>query len=311
MAVSLARVDPAALVSLRRTGTCTFDVPEAVFDLVYPGQYRRHLRSVGVTIPCVAGPFSPVSAELTLLASHVRDRPVADARVPVHGVRTTAITTSSAQNDAGVFELSFRDDRRLPFEGAGVDSRWQIRLPARMRSFDYETITDVVLHFAYDARGDDGLRRSIESDTGALEAFLTRDSDPPPLALLFSLRAMAPDAFRRLLRPGAGAVEVTIDRQWLPYVVGFRNVVLRQAILAVHAPVAPAGSVSAVVGAESFALGRSADRLASTLSADVTSALAAGLLGTVSLGLTASAADLTRVEDLWLYVALRLEAGAN
>ena len=40
-----------------------------------------------------------------------------------------SIATSHAQNDSGLFELNFRDERYLPFEGAGAVSEWRIELP--------------------------------------------------------------------------------------------------------------------------------------------------------------------------------------
>jgi hypothetical protein len=63
-----------------------------------------------------------------------------------------AIATSGAQNDAGVFELSFHDERYLPFEGQGVISRWQLELSQETNTFDVSTITDVILHMRYTAR---------------------------------------------------------------------------------------------------------------------------------------------------------------
>jgi Tc toxin complex TcA C-terminal TcB-binding domain len=51
-----------------------------------------------------------------------------------------SIATSSAQNDSGMFELNFRDERYLPFEGAGAISRrigtvsFSRRRRARVRS---------------------------------------------------------------------------------------------------------------------------------------------------------------------------------
>src|SRR6185437_10317181 len=52
-----------------------------------------------------------------------------------------AIATSSGQNDAGLFELNFRDERYLPFERSGAVSRWRFGLPADFRPFDYHTIS--------------------------------------------------------------------------------------------------------------------------------------------------------------------------
>ena len=49
-------------------------------------------------------------------------------------------------------EFSFRDDRYMPFEGAGVNSRWQLELPSAVKPFDYRTISDVILRISYTAR---------------------------------------------------------------------------------------------------------------------------------------------------------------
>ena len=47
-----------------------------------------------------------------------------------------------------MFELNFKDERYLPFEGAGVISKWRLELP-QFRQFDYDTISDVVMHVRY------------------------------------------------------------------------------------------------------------------------------------------------------------------
>ncbi|MCA9622375.1 MAG: hypothetical protein KC731_25295, partial [Myxococcales bacterium] len=52
----------------------------------------------------------------------------------------------------GQFDLNFRDERFLPFEGAGVVSRWRIELPHETNRFDVGTITDVILQLSYMAR---------------------------------------------------------------------------------------------------------------------------------------------------------------
>jgi Tc toxin complex TcA C-terminal TcB-binding domain len=39
-----------------------------------------------------------------------------------NNIPVKAMAASAAQNESGVFELSFRDERYLPFEGAGVVS---------------------------------------------------------------------------------------------------------------------------------------------------------------------------------------------
>jgi hypothetical protein len=67
-------------------------------------------------------------------------------------VATQSIVTSSTQSDTGTFESNLRDERYLPFEGAGVISTWAIALPAKPRQFDYDTIVDLILTIRYTAR---------------------------------------------------------------------------------------------------------------------------------------------------------------
>ena len=43
---SLALLDPGALLTFRETGSCEFTIPEILFDLAYPGQYKRIIKSV-------------------------------------------------------------------------------------------------------------------------------------------------------------------------------------------------------------------------------------------------------------------------
>ena len=75
-----------------------------------------------------------------------------------------AVATSTAQNDSGVFELNFRDERYLSFEGAGVISTWKLELNGKYKKedgtnidisqFDYDSISDVILQIRYTARED-------------------------------------------------------------------------------------------------------------------------------------------------------------
>ncbi len=62
-----------------------------------------------------------------------------------------------------MFELNFRDERYLPFEGAGaVNSTWSLELPSQIRMFDYGSLTDVIVTLSYVARYDDALAQAVE-----------------------------------------------------------------------------------------------------------------------------------------------------
>ncbi len=177
--VSLLQLNPLGLIQLRATGRCTVQLPESIFDMDGPGHYFRRVKNVAVSIPCVSGPYASVNCTLTMLKSSTRKTPlVADgyARVDAEDLRFSdnfgslqSIVTSSAQNDSGLFETNLHDERYLPFENSGVISEWQLSLPADPSKgdpaqFDYNTISDVVLHIRYTAReGGDLLRKAAMS----------------------------------------------------------------------------------------------------------------------------------------------------
>lgn len=174
--VSLLQVDPLALIKLRTTGLCTVRLPEALFDMDGPGHYFRRIKTVAMSIPCVTGPYASINCTLTLLKSSIRKTQILrdgvyaredaeDNRFDDYFGSLQSIVTSSAQNDSGLFETNLRDERYLPFENSGVIGEWQLQLPADPSKkdpaqFDYDTISDVVLHIRYTAREGGGLLRN-------------------------------------------------------------------------------------------------------------------------------------------------------
>ena len=171
--VSLALLNPPALLQLKESGACTFIIPEIAYDIAYPGQFKRIIKSVRVTIPCIAGPYINISAKLTLTDSWVRTKEKLNTNPlklsensedELKMVKNISISTSSAQNDGGLFDLNFRDERYLPFEGAGAVSSWKLELPATLRSFNYDTISDVIFHISYTANDDAVFRTTVENN---------------------------------------------------------------------------------------------------------------------------------------------------
>ena len=122
------------------------------------------------------------------------------------------IATSSANNDGGQFELNFRDERYLPFEGAGaVDSEWVLELPGLFRSFDYDTISDVIFHLSYRSKyGDEVLFRTT------VESGLT--TKVGPLKRLVSLKEEFPDAWFQL-ESGAADTTIRLTKKHFPFFV--------------------------------------------------------------------------------------------
>ena len=221
--VSLRQLAPAALLALKTSGSCQVTIPEWVYDLETPGHYMRRIRGVSLTIPAVAGPYTGVGCTLTLTKSTLRTSPLlsdgyarqngSDSRFTDYFSATQSIVTTSAQHDNGLFEANPRDERLLPFEGAGAESTWKLELPAQFRSFDYATISDVVLHIRYTAReGGVPLREAATENLAELVA----DTGSTGLGLLLSLRHDFPGDWAAFLA-GTGDFTAALRREHFPY----------------------------------------------------------------------------------------------
>jgi hypothetical protein len=213
---SLALLNPNELIKLRSEGVCDFVLPEIAYDLAYPGQYKRIIKAVRLSIPCVSGPHTNIGATLSLTKGEIRRETDLEKNFEeILHQKNTSIATSSSMNDSGVFELNFRDERYLPFEGAGAISQWKLSLPDKIRQFDYNTISDVVMHVSYTALdGGEVFKGQVEDNV------ITRLTEgEAPLARIFSLKYEFPDAFHRLLmKPESPqSAEIEIKQEHFPY----------------------------------------------------------------------------------------------
>jgi hypothetical protein len=148
--VSLVSLDRVAFTQLKMAGQCTFNIPESAYDLDHPGHYMRRIKSVSLTIPCVAGPYSAINCTLTLLSSSVRIAAERTANTIRDDFCAAQTIVTSARKDTGLFDTNLRDERYRPFEGRGaINSTWQIKLPSSDNSFDMASVSDVILHIRY------------------------------------------------------------------------------------------------------------------------------------------------------------------
>ncbi|MFJ5262266.1 neuraminidase-like domain-containing protein [Streptomyces sp. NPDC088387] len=231
--VSLAQLDPNALLRLKETGRCYVSLPEAVFDLDGPGHYQRRIKTLTLTVPCVAGPYTSVNLTARLLHSSVRVDPQiaegeaygrdkeADPRFRDHTGPVQSVVTSTGQDDGGLFETNLNDPRYLPFEGAGAISEWQLELPVEFRQFDYASITDVVFQLRYTARdGGPALAAAAEHDLRDALGRWVHAGGGKGLFRTFSARREYADRWSRFLAPaGAGpaTLEFALTKDRFPY----------------------------------------------------------------------------------------------
>jgi hypothetical protein len=223
--VSLRQLDPVALLTLRITGSCTVSVPEWLYDRDCPGLYMRRIKTVALSIPSVVGPYTGVNCTLTLQSSSLRTSSLLangayartgqdDGRFTDYFGSTDVIVTSTGSNDSGMFETNLHEDRFLPFEGAGAISTWNLALPAQLRSFDYSTISDVILHIHYTARmAGDPLGAQATKEL----AQMLDTAGQSGQALMFCLRYEFPTEWSAFIN-GSGNFQVVLEKQYFPYI---------------------------------------------------------------------------------------------
>ena len=248
---------PAEYLRLRTTGYCEIDIPEWMFDVDFPGQYRRRIKNVSLTIPCVTGPYTGVHCKLTLLNSSTRIDPRLSApphecccspepcceecgeeerlaagyracpddprMVRMYGARE-AVATSTGQNDAGLFQLDFNDPRYLPFEFMGGVSRWRISIPVENNYFERHTLTDVVLRLGVLAReGGPELRKAASA--------AARNRLPGDGWRFLDVRHEFPDAWHRFHECSGEKgrerrLRLRLERKLFPFIPGGKEIVI-------------------------------------------------------------------------------------
>ena len=214
---------------------------------------RRRIKSVSLTLPCVTGPYTTIACTLRLLKNGIRiitangdngyphntddqGLPSDDDRFVENNIPFKAIAASNAQNDSGVFELSFRDERYLPFEGAGAISDWSRELfsdlpsnnpdPANpdfgrpLRQFAYKSILDAILHIKYTAREDAGPFKN--GAIAHLRDYFSQDGATPSLRML-NLRNEFPTQWNRFLNPSNPAKGNVFELEMSPELFPFRD----------------------------------------------------------------------------------------
>lgn len=224
--ISLVQLDPIALLKLRQNGECFVDIPEAAFDMDYPGHYFRRIKTLGLSIPCIVGPYTTVACTLTLTSNHLRkdstlldgkytrDLTIDDLRFRDEVAAIQSIATSNAQSDDGLFELNFRDERYLPFENAGAISSWHIKLNKDCPQFDFSTISDVIIHLNYTAReGGERLKSKAVEEFNKKMNDLALAENRRGLYRVFDLKREYSAKWYKFLHPGnpADNQELVLD----------------------------------------------------------------------------------------------------
>ncbi|MEB3281216.1 MAG: hypothetical protein VKK42_20060 [Lyngbya sp.] len=234
--ISIRQLDPMALLTLKATGTCEIKIPEWLFDLDCPGHFMRRIKNVSLSIPSVTGPYTSVNCTLSLLNSSLRHSSLLtdgeyarqdseDGRFIDYFGTIQSVVTSNAQNDSGMFETNLRDERFLPFEGAGAESTWKLELPQEFRQFDYNTISDIIIHLRYTSRqaGSQLGEKAVEYIRELME-----EANTSGLVLLFSLQQDFPSEWHRFIHSDESDFQATVKKEYFPYLVQSQDISLNK-----------------------------------------------------------------------------------
>jgi len=200
----------------------------------HPQPHIPHLKpllSLSPPVPAVTGPYSGVTCKLSMLNNRFRKsiatgssgyayKGMEDTRFEHNIIGIQSIATSTGNNDSGMFEFNFKDERYLPFEGAGAIGSWGIEMPNKVRKFNYATIADVILHVKYTAKDAGGMlkEKAEENITDNFNSIMSKlISNEAQLIVAHNIKTEFSDVFQQLCEEQT--CSLTIERKHLPFMV--------------------------------------------------------------------------------------------
>lgn len=200
--LSLASVDPFAFQRFRETGVLPFETPMETFDRDFPGHYLRLIKRVRVSVIALIPPGEGIKATLSATGlSRVVIRSNGLFQQSLIRRPPESVSLSSPSNATGLFELTPQSpELLLPFEGMGVATNWELRMPRASNPFDYSTIADVLVAIEYTALDSFDYRQQVVQE---LDRSISADRP-------FSFRHQFADAWYDLHNPDQTATPMTI-----------------------------------------------------------------------------------------------------
>ena len=161
--VALSQLDPYAFQRFRETGVLTFTTPLELFDRDFPGHYLRLIKRVNTSVIALVPPVEGIKATLSTAGT-------SRAVIPGNGFRKVAIqrgpesvALTSPTRATGLFDLDAQPEMLVPFEGVGVETAWELRMPLAANRLDYRSLAEVLLTIEYTALDSPDYRVEVSS----------------------------------------------------------------------------------------------------------------------------------------------------
>ncbi|NTW38174.1 MAG: hypothetical protein HGB17_19190, partial [Syntrophobacteraceae bacterium] len=171
-----------------------------LFDRDFPGHYLRLIKRVRTSVVALIPPNQGIHATLTTTGL---------SRVAIGGDffqtivlkrSPESVALSSPTSATGLFEMEAQSEMLNPFEGMGVDTTWEFRMPKAANLVDYNSIADVLITEEYTALNSFDYYQQV-----ILDLDCSIHADRP-----FSFRNQFPDQWYDLHNPDQTATPMVV-----------------------------------------------------------------------------------------------------
>lgn len=199
--ISLARFVPYEFQRFKETGNIVFASPMELFDRDFPGHYLRLITRVRTSVVALIPPTQGIKATLSSIgiSKIVVNKNALFQTITAHRPPESVALTSPS-NATGLFELQIQPEMLFPYEGLGVDTVWEFRMPKAANLFDFETIADVLISIEYTALNSYDYRQQV------IETLRSKISADRP----FSFKQQFADQWYDLHNPGQSSSPMSV-----------------------------------------------------------------------------------------------------
>jgi hypothetical protein len=189
---------PLQFAQLKNTGRCTFLTREEPFRFAYPGTYGYRIRAVTISPRSYSGSKRPRGL-LTNLGLSMVSRADGSMHALLRQPDALPLSEFRLADDMAVYGLP--DEALLAFEGSGIETLWELTLPALANDLSLDDLADIELTFDVRAHYSRQLHTVHVQSMPTSVRRLT----------FFSARAFAGTDLDALQDPSQSAVTVTFD----------------------------------------------------------------------------------------------------
>jgi hypothetical protein len=165
--ISIGQLFPDAFQTFQETGVLKFDLTNRLFDYDFPGHYLRLINGVKISVVGLIPVYDNIKATLTASTTSytVISTNYMFQKIPIRRLEAEKVALTAANRATGLFEFQQAQGELLnPFEGMGVESRWEFKMPKFSNRMDYGNIADVLVEIDYTALDSDQYRMQVLQD---------------------------------------------------------------------------------------------------------------------------------------------------